>query len=214
MKFSQTESVNRHQMGISMVLRRIVTVLVILIGNSLSAYALPVNFCSSRFNLPIPKNPNATRGWMTDATIEVSEHHIITDLDIGINLTHTSVFDLQIFLQSPAGTKVSLNTYDAFEDEFFIGADYTQTVFDDEAAIAIEQAQPPFTGRFRPKAPFTLSSFDGEDVYGLWQLQIYDAFDADTGTFDSFELMINNPEPATAMLLALGAGILVFFRRR
>ena len=91
-------------------------------------------------------------------------------------------------------------------DEFFEGENYSQTIFDDEADISISLGQAPFTGRFRPKDPYLLSAFDGEDVYGSWRLQICDMWDYNTGTLDSFELMITNhtPEPATAILLLLG----------
>ena len=127
-------------------------------------------------------------------------------------MTHTNVFDLQIFLQSPAGTRICLNRYDFHE--FFEGANYTQTIFDDEAELSIKQAEAPFTGSFRPIEPYKLSEFDGEDNYGIWRLQIYDAWDWDTGTLDSFELIIATPEPAVAVFLILGAGLMNLFKRR
>ncbi len=169
-----------------------------------------VHIYSGDFDLPIPKpdssDPYISKGWMADAVIEVPHHFIIHDIDVGITLTHTSVFDLQIFLQSPAGTTICLNMYNF--DQFFKGANYTQTIFDDEALLAIEQAQPLFTGRFRPIEPYRLSAFDGEDSFGPWKLQVYDAFYADTGTLNSFELVITSPEPATAVLLTLGFSLM------
>jgi hypothetical protein len=89
-------------------------------------------------------------------------------------------------------------------DEYFNGENYTLTVFDDEAELSIEQGQPPFTGRFRPEPGNLLAIFDGLDAYGSWRLQIYDAYFADSGTLDRFELIITIPEPTTALLLALG----------
>jgi subtilisin-like proprotein convertase family protein len=170
---------------------------------SFNAYANPVFTYSGDFNLRIPANPADTKGKMDDANIEVPDHFIIHDIDVGITLTHTSDFDLQILLKSPAGTTICLSMF----DQFFKGANYTQTIFDDEALLAIEQAQPPFTGRFRPLEP--LSAFDGEDAYGPWHLQIYDAWAWDTGTLNKFELVITNPEPATAVLLAVGFGLMI-----
>jgi subtilisin-like proprotein convertase family protein len=139
---------------------------------------------------------------MADAVINVPDHFIITDLDVGINLTHTNVFDLQLSLQGPVGTRICLNMYDY--DEFFIGANYTNTIFDDEAMLSIKDGVAPFTGRFRPLEPYKLSQFDGEDAFGSWRLQIYDAYWSDTGTFNHLELTITTPEPATFFLLALG----------
>ena len=158
------------------------------------------------FNLPILDKPGPG-SWLTEATIEITDDFTIHDLDIGITLTHTNVFDLQIFLQSPAGTKICLNMYD-FKNEFSIDPNYTDTVFDDEAEISIKQADAPFTGRFRPLDPFELSEFDGEQTLGLWCLQIYDMWDVDTGTLNHFELIVTTPEPATAILLILGIALI------
>ena len=48
------------------------------------------------FNLQIPADPDASKGWMADAVIEIDRHFNISDLDVGITLTHSNVFDLQI----------------------------------------------------------------------------------------------------------------------
>jgi subtilisin-like proprotein convertase family protein len=193
--------------------QRIVAIVLIVGGVSFPVFAGQVHIYGGEFDLPIPANPDDTRGWMADAIIEITDHFIISDLDIRINITHTNVFDLQIFLQSPAETRICLNMYDF--REFFEGANYTQTIFDDEAETAIEQAEPPFTGRFRPRAidaANLLEIFDGENVYGTWRLQIYDAFYADTGNLDSFELIITTPEPATAILLLLGTALITLLK--
>ncbi|MHC4459983.1 MAG: proprotein convertase P-domain-containing protein [Planctomycetota bacterium] len=197
-------------------LQQIVSIVLIVVGVSFPVFAGPVYIYSGEFDLPIPANPDDTRGWMADAIIEITDQFTVSELDIRINITHTSAFDLQIFLQSPAGTTLCLNMYNPF-DEYFEGENYTQTIFDDEAETAIEQAEPPFTGRFRPKAIDAgnlLEVFNDQDAYGLWRLQIYDAFYADTGSLDSFELIITTPEPATSILLLLGTGLITLLNPR
>jgi len=179
----------------------------------LPVFADEVYKYKGEFNLQIPADPDSSKGWMADAVIEIDCHLTILDLDVGINLTHSNVFDLQISLQSPDGTTLSLNAYDP-DKEFFKGADYSQTIFDDEAQISIDQAQPPFTGRFRPNNGSLLEIFDGQDAFGPWQLQIYDAYYHDTGTLESFELTIATPEPATVVLLTLGTGCAALLRPR
>ena len=186
--------------------------LVIVVVGSFPVFAGPVHTYGGDFSLSL-LDPTGRGSLMTEATIEVPDYFVITDLDVRINITHTNVFDLQLFLQSPSGTRICLNMYNPF-DEFFIGANYTQTIFDDEAAVAIKQAEAPFTGSFRPVELFKLSVFDGEDTCGRWHLQIYDMWPTDTGTLDSFELMITNPEPATAILLAFGTIFSLRFYRR
>jgi murein DD-endopeptidase MepM/ murein hydrolase activator NlpD/subtilisin-like proprotein convertase family protein len=164
-------------------------------GNSASISTYTICQYGGDFNLRIPADPNntnTTRGWMDNAVIQIPDHFTIADLDISITVTHTKVFDLQIFLQSPAGTRLCLNSYNL--DEYFNGENYTQTVFDDEAEIPIEQALPPFTGQFRPESGTLLSSFDGQDAFGGWRLQIYDCWFADMGTLDNFQLVVNRAE--------------------
>jgi len=159
-----------------------------------------------QFDLRIPADPQRSNGWMTDAIIDVPSHLIIRDLDVSLSLTHTSDFDLQLFLRSPSGTRVVLNMYDA-ATEYFEGGDYQGTTFDDEAALPIEMGSPPFSGRFRPMEGTLLSAFDGEDAFGPWRFQVYDFFEGDTGHFSSYTLALTVPEPATAAFLLLTLGL-------
>jgi hypothetical protein len=197
--------------------QRIVSIFLVWAGFCLPALAglTPISY-SQDFNLPIPSldDPEAEygKGWMEDAIIEVPDHFTIYDIDVGISLTHTSAFDLQIFLHNPTDIWICLNMYDF--TEFFRGGNYTETTFDDEADTPIEDANAPFTGRFRPEADYLLESFDGQDAYGLWRLKIYDARYSDTGTFNHLELVFNAPEPASVLLMAFGAAILTLYRKK
>ena len=191
----------------------IVAIFALVAGFTLVVSASPVHIYGGDFNLRIPADPNntnTTKGWMDDAIIEIPDHFPIADLEVGVSLTHSKVFDLQLYLQSPTGTRLCLNMYNF--DEYFNGENYTLTVFDDEAELSIEQGQPPFTGRFRPEPGNLLSIFDGLDTYGSWRLQINDMYYADSGTLDRFELIITIPEPTTALLLALGV-VLMHLRK-
>jgi len=198
-----------------------VAILVIAAGALISPlFAAPYSHTMD-FNLPIPSpdDPQSEycRGWMDDAIIEIPHHFIIDDLDVFIDLIHEGIVDLKIVLQSPAGTNIVLNQ--AGNMAFIVrGQDggitayggSVQWLFDDEAIISIEEATEPFIGSFRPTR--NLSSFDNEDAYGPWCLSIYDSLDAHVGVLDSFGLVITTPEPATAVLLMLGAGWAAFLR--
>ena len=155
-----------------------------------------------QFDLRIPADIDSSKGWMDDAVVEIPDHLTIIDLDVGINVTHTQVFDLQIFLESPAGKRICLNMYNPF-DEYFEGENYTDTIFDDEALLSIKEGEVPFTGRFRPMEPYELSAFDGQDAFGPWRLQIYDAFYADIGTLNSVDLMVTAIESPTLAVLTV-----------
>jgi len=173
--------------------KRIALSFAIISCSGFSAVAGSVHTYAGSFNLLIPADPDSTRGWTDDAVIEIPDHLTISDLDVRINLRHTNVFDLQLFLQSPAGDRICLNMYD-FKKEFRVDPNYTDTIFDDEASLSIKEGEAPFTGRFRPREPFRLATFDGQDCFGLWRLQIYDAFYFDTGRLNSFELIITAVE--------------------
>ncbi len=171
------------------------------------ACAAPVRiYGRDNFNKSIPADPQNSKGPMEEATITITDNFTISDLDVIITIDHTNVFDLQLFLESPAKTRICLNIYD-FKKEFFKGKGYTQTRFDDEAALGIEHGRAPFNGRFRPKAidpQNLLAAFDGESLAGTWKLQVYDSFFYDTGYLKTFKLIVTIPEPASAVLLTFG----------
>ncbi|MHC4084468.1 MAG: hypothetical protein ACYSU5_04570 [Planctomycetota bacterium] len=79
----------------------IVTLLVIMVGISPPVFARTVYTYGGDFDLPIPKldssDPDISKGWMDDAVIEITDRFIVSDLDVRVSITHTNVFDLQIF---------------------------------------------------------------------------------------------------------------------
>ena len=145
---------------------------------------------------------------MDDAIIVVPDHVIVADLDVTVDITHTSVFDLQLRLVGPSGDTCWLNFYNPFE--FFPGQDYAATVFDDEAPVPIQQAVPPFAGRFTPRTP--LAVFDGCDASGRWRLQVNDTMYADSGLLNSFGLTITATTPEPPTLLCFGLALFLTFR--
>jgi subtilisin-like proprotein convertase family protein len=179
---------------------------VLVAGLCVAARADVVCTYSRSFNLRIPAG-TGSKGWMNDAVIDVPSHLIIEDLDVSVDLTHEKAFDLQLYVESPSGSTVLLNMYDPLT-EYFNGEDYQGTTFDDEAGTPIENASPPFAGRYRPLEGSLLSTFDGQDAFGDWRLSVYDAYYGHTGRFSEFALTITVPEPATIALLLLALPLL------
>ena len=105
----------------------------------------------------------------------------LLDVDVALSLTHTYDGDLIIVLIAPNGTRILLANQvgDA-------GANYTGTIFDDEATTPIDAGTAPFTGRFKPQQ--ALSGLDGLQVNGTWTLEIRDAGPGDVGTLTSWSL--------------------------
>lgn len=107
----------------------------------------------------------------------------IMDIDVKINISNRDDQDVDLFLLRGA-FQSELTT-----DNGGSGDSYVNTIFDDEATIAINNGTVPFTGRFRPETP--LNVFDAQQVNGQFILRYTD--DASTGfnsSLDSWSLEI------------------------
>ena len=100
-----------------------------------------VNYGNST-QLAIPDN-----GTAAVSQIAVSGSLTINDLDVLLWISHRNVGDLRIALISPSGTTIPLSLNNGGS-----GNHYLDTIFDDQAPIAItdSSALAPFTGRYRP----------------------------------------------------------------
>ena len=102
-------------------------------------------------------------------------------------LTHTFDGDLEMTLIGPGGSpSVTL-----VNNRGGSGDNFTNTVFDDEAATAISAGVAPFTGSFRPESP--LSVFDGLSQTGTWTLRIDDQVSGDSGTLSAWGVRKRSP---------------------
>jgi hypothetical protein len=97
-------------------------------------------------------------------------------LNVCININHTYDADLEVALIAPDGTQVML-TYANGGD----GNNYTNTCFDDRAALSITQGSAPFTGSYRPNEILGYVN-NGQTGYGTWTLYVHDMYPwADNG---------------------------------
>jgi len=179
-----------------------------LLALALSTAAASAAVYSKDFDLPIPSpyDPQSQyqQGWMDDAIITINDDAIIHDLNLSIDLTHDNLIDLQLALQSPAGTTVLLSTWGNPRLLDFTGR--RNLLFDDQAQLSIEDAVYGFDGPYRGVEP--LASFTGQNLSGQWTLRICDALAGDSGQLHSIELTFETPEPAAVLLLCAGAIIL------
>jgi subtilisin-like proprotein convertase family protein len=130
-------------------------------------------------DVPHPITDNTT----ITSTLDVVTSDPVSDIDVGLTLTHTYDGDLDIFLIGPNGTRVELST-----DNGSSGDGFTDTIFDDEATTAIGAGTAPFTGRFRPEG--NLSALDGMPAAGTWTLEISDDAGGDTGELLAWSLIL------------------------
>jgi subtilisin-like proprotein convertase family protein len=115
--------------------------------------------------------------------LPVPDAATISDIDVQLDVLHGWVADLDMYLISPAGTRVLL-----VDDEGTSGDNFSGTIFDDEAVQPITSASAPFTGHFQPEG--SLAAFDGENTSGTWILEVTDDTQYVAGTITNVALDI------------------------
>jgi uncharacterized repeat protein (TIGR01451 family) len=184
-------------------------------GGSLDSWSLAVTTFASA---PTTANTTATQSTptaiptgpavVTSTLVVAGAGTSILDVDLTTFLTHTFAADLDITLQSPAGTVVTLTTDNgAGNDNVFNG-----TVWDDDANPA---GQVPYTTNAglvtdHPYVNLTtatpldpeeaMAAFIGEDPNGTWTITISDDLAGDGGSLDSWTLDIDTFTCASADL--------------
>ena len=127
------------------------------------------------------------------ATLNVPDNKPIVDLNVTINsLTHTYVGDLELRLIAPDATEIFLSN-----NRGGSGDNFTNTVFDDAAAVSITTAvaaNAPYSSSWRPEVP--LSGLNGDNAQGTWTLKVTDTANLDTGTINVWSLNFTYPAQA------------------
>jgi subtilisin-like proprotein convertase family protein len=131
----------------------------------------------------VPQSISASGTPTVTSNLAVHAPGVVAKMTVTVNISHTYDSDLTLSLISPTGTIVTLSEQNGSSNN-----DYTNTVFDDDAATLIDAGTPPFTGTFKPDTP--LSALNGQDVNGTWQLRVADGFDLDGGALNSWSMTI------------------------
>jgi len=150
-------------------------------NNGLEATVINLQCLSSINDTDFPVGPNIDV--VAESIIVIDSQTIVNDVNVIINVDHSRVEDLEIFIIGPNGTEIELST-----DNGGFNSNYTNTVFDDEADISIFDGTAPFTGSF--KAEGLLSDFDGLIANGTWILQIRDDLNTQGGILLDWTLEI------------------------
>lgn len=128
-------------------------------------------------------------------SINIAGAGTIEDLDVGVNITHGFIGNIDIDFVSPANTQIRLYQNENNSD------DNMSLVFDDEGAPYGSDTT--FSGiHMQPYAlsqgSGSLADFDGEPAAGNWTILIADGFPSTAGgTLDDWSLFISQPETIT-----------------
>ena len=133
---------------------------------------------SGNVNLPIPDVSMITSNMPVSGI-----GGAITDVNVTLNINHTWDHDLEVYLISPAGTRVQL-----FANVGDSGHNFTGTILDDQAAVSITSGSAPFAGSYQPQTP--LAALNGQSPNGTWSLEVHDDDAGDTGTLINWSLAI------------------------
>ncbi|MBW2286898.1 MAG: proprotein convertase P-domain-containing protein [Deltaproteobacteria bacterium] len=163
-----------------------------------------------------------------DTSVDFGAGDTVTFVSIDLMIDHTWVGDLEIVLRSPGGVELTLMARPGdnqpegdFEDPWGSGADFVSSnpiTFIDSGPTSAEAmgsvnvvggdilASSYFPDRNGWDSDIdTFAEFVGDPAAGLWELQIQDYANLDTGDLVSWTLnILAIPEPSTGVLLGLG----------
>ena len=105
----------------------------------------------------------------------------IAKVTVQVNISHTWLEDLTLYLFSPTGTGIILAYYVGLDGNNFNG-----TIFNDAATTPIVNGSAPFKGVYIPDEP--LWTFNGENPAGTWYLVVVDDIPEDVGTLNWWKL--------------------------
>ncbi len=137
-----------------------------------------------------PQVPNATF-----TTVVSGAGSYLWDLNLTTFLTHTSCADLDITLESPAGTVVTITTDNGgTNDNVFNG-----TVWDENVNVpCVDYVYANLVTATPLNSEGRLAAFRGENPNGTWKLRVLDDTTANTGTLSSWSLDISTLAAAPA----------------
>lgn len=143
-------------------------------------------------NLAIPDNVPAG----VQRTIVIPESAEITDLQLGLTITHTWMGDIIATLSKDGTTQAVFNRPGVPASTNGCNGNNADIVLDDAATLVAETnctagANPTAAyivgEHYQPNVP--LAAFDGMDLAGTWTLTVSDNVGADLGTLDSWCLI-------------------------
>jgi len=148
--------------------------------------------CTTYDTTDIPKSIPDNNSTGVTSTINILDDFSITDVNVSIDISHTWIRDLQIYLKAPDGTEVLI--YDRSCSGGTVGRVNINAIFDDAASSTVcDAANPAISGITKPDN--ILSAFNSLSSLGDWTLKVVDNAAVDTGTLNnwSIELCQTNP---------------------
>ncbi len=138
----------------------------------------------------IPDGASAPTTYSIDVTGVGAINNSYGVASVCLDIKHSWVGDLEIFIQSPDGTTVPLSKQNGAS-----GDNFTGTCFNGTASVPVSNGKPPFSGEYTPDG--ALSNLNnGQNADGQWKLLIQDLYQGGEGKLNSWSITFNNtPAP-------------------
>ena len=136
-----------------------------------------------------------------DDIITVTNDVVITGVSLNIDISHTWMSDMDIYLTSPTGTQITI-----VEDRCNNRNDMLATFTDDASPINCTFASPTINGVVLPVD--LLSAFNGESALGDWTLTVADDTNQDGGTLNNWSLDICGTQTLSTIDVAFSSVVL------
>jgi subtilisin-like proprotein convertase family protein len=140
--------------------------------------------CTAYNSADVPKSipDNSTSG--VTSVINVIDDFTVTDVNVNIDITHTWLTDLQIYLKAPDGTEVLIYDRSCAPG---VQRQNINVTFDDDASLTIcDNADPAISGTSQPAN--ILAAFNGVSSFGDWILKVVDNAQVDIGTLNNWSV--------------------------
>ncbi len=166
-------------------------------GNPTNAYAFSVSVIPADSDRTTSNTCIGTTGAITDAgttdfTCNITTAAIIDNLQLRFNETHTgatpALGDLDVSLISPDGNEVVL--FDDPTTAAGAAAPQFNLMLDDEAATVVANFGVDSGMRYQPESFARLNYFKGMQAQGIWTLRVRDDTATNTGTLNSWSLIV------------------------
>lgn len=139
-------------------------------------------------------------GWSI-ANINVTDTYTIDSMTAYINLTHTWLADLTLYLEAPDDSFITMI------DGACTDNDDIDATFTDAGSAPACSGIPAISGNITPDQP--MSTFNNKNINGNWQFYVNDPHNGDDGTIRDFTLNVCSVAPVSGVPSFVNNGITV-----
>jgi len=152
--------------------------------------------CTTYQATDIPKTVPDANPTGVLSTINVSDDFVVSDVNLNIDITHSWLWDLQIYLKAPNGEETLV--YDRSCGSAGVQRKNINALFDDEATTSVcNNSIPAISGSTKPMS--LLSAFNGSSSQGDWVLKVVDNSAGDLGTINDWSIELCQTNQTSAV---------------